>query len=319
MQVGSVEIYNRTGKIQREEFSGYNIVYAYDDSGRLTSVKKDGGGIGSNAPVETYLYSGGVCTQRVIYDASGNTQQTYYWTYDKKGNMTKERVVSLIPSVSGHGYSGKSEENTLFSEDGLKESYTFTSGDEYTKNEYGYDGNGNLVTDNSYRSSDGKDFRFSGATTYWYDEAGKLLRESRSDVTGDVYYLRVYELDEAGRPVTDTAYSSADRSEENRIFQYRFEYDEDGRLSFKAYYCGDDTVQTFYEYDEKGNCVSVSEKKYSSGSSGKTTVTYTEYDEHSNAVRETVKDPDETERISFVCSYEYYEDGKIRKKTNYIP
>ena len=46
------------------------------------------------------------------------------------------------------------------------------------------------------------------------------------------------------------------------------------------------------------------------------TVTAVTYDERGSAVQEVVRHGGE-ETVSFHCAYEYYQDGKIKTKTNY--
>ena len=96
-RVASVEIYNRTGKIQKEEFYAdpshpetvsYTVEYSYTDSGRLSSVERKGGGLGENRPIETYFYSGENCTRKILYDENGGTKSVTYWTYDRKNKLT---------------------------------------------------------------------------------------------------------------------------------------------------------------------------------------------------------------------------------------
>ena len=92
-RVASVEIYNRTGKIQKEEFFAdpahpdtvsYTVEYSYTDSGRLSSVERKGGGLGENRPIETYFYSGENCTRKILYDDNGGTKSVTYWTMTGK-------------------------------------------------------------------------------------------------------------------------------------------------------------------------------------------------------------------------------------------
>ena len=325
-RVESVEIYNRTGKIQRKDCYGYSsgsasvdysVIYSYDDSGRLVEVKKNGGGLGSNTPMETFMYSGDNCTQHVIFDSNGSTKQAVYYSYGKNGNLQKERTVTMIPSVSGYGYSGKTEEVTEYGEDGLAGEYFCSAPDGYSKDEFGYDSSGNLVTDNYYQSADGETYLFLESRTYVYDESGKALKETKTDASGVAYYVRVYEYNDSGNLVSDTAYSSQDLSEKNRIFRFDYEYNQAGLVSFELYVCGNESKQTYYEYDGQGCCTCISENRYSSGSLKGTSVTRTEYDSYCSPVKETLIRDDGTERVNFHSEYEYYDDGEVRKKTDF--
>lgn len=323
----SVETYNRTGKIQKEEFyaSGtsekvdYTVEYSYDDAGHLTEVKRTGGELGTNRPLETYLYSGNNCTQHVTYDSSGSTQKAEYRNYDKNGQLTKERVVTMLSSSTGTGYVGKSEDITEYDENGLAVLHTLTAPGEWSKNEYGYDPSGKLITDNYYVSSDGETWVFFQTTSYTYDDSGNLTRESQKEGTGTVFHVRIYEYDSTGNLLRDAVYSADDLAEEHCLSMTSYEYNSDGLCTFRSETEGTSSVQTFYEYDAGGNCTCVSETSYTGGTRIGTTVTKTEYDSRSNPVRETVTEPDGTVMVNYSCSYEYYEDGKIKKKSNYAP
>lgn len=321
--LSSVEVYNRTGRLQREDFydeSGkevsYSVEYSYNDSGLLTAVKKNGGGIGSNAPIETYLYSGDLCTQKVVYDERGATEKITYWKYDKDGTLTEIREVSS--RVSG-GKTGKTEEIRRFAADGTLSVSLFSSEDDFSKTEYGYDSQGNLITENNYRSSDGKEYLFVESVLREYDGDGRLTRLRNRDAGGTVYLLEALEYDEAGNLVSDCFYSSSQMTEEYRLSQQIREYDEEGRLSFEADYVDSDMVQTYYEYDAEGNVTCVSEKNYSGGKAVSSVVTRTEYDARSNPVRKTVRGPGDSEETEFVREYEYYEDGVVKRINNYRP
>ena len=324
--VRSVEIYNRTGKIQREEFyngtsadSGpdYTVEYSYNDAGLITSIKKTGSELGSNAPLETWLYSGNNCTQHVLYDENGSTKKALYWTYDKTGQLTKERIVTMLSSATGYGYSGKTEEITEYGEDGLAVLRTCTSPGEWTKDEYGYDSQGRLITDNYYCSSDGESWNFFETTSYFYDESGKLIRETEKEGTGTVFRVRVYEYNDAGSIVSDAVYSSEDLNGDSCLSRTEYEYNGAEQCTSEISYTGNRSVQIYYEYDAQGRCTCISETEYINGTKRGTTVTKTEYDSRSNPTGETVTEANGAVTENFRCEYEYYDDGKIKKKTNF--
>jgi len=325
-RVSSVEIYNRTGKIQREDLyavSGaenkirYSVEYSYDDSGRLTEVKQTGGELGSNRPVETYLYSGDHCTQHVVYDENGSTQKAIYWKYDKDGNLLTERVVTMLPTASGTGYNGKSEEITEYDGKGLAKQKTYAAGGSYSRNEYGYDAEGRRITDNSYYSTDGENYLFLETKAWEYDENGNILRELKKDSSGQPVYSRVFTYDPESHLLSDTVYSSGIPEDDNISTQCKYEYNQDGTCSFAVEFSGNRTIQTYYEYDGGGNCTCISETEYIDGIPQGTTVTRIEYDSRSNPVCEKETDPKGLEKTVFKCEYEYYDDGKIKRKTNY--
>ena len=325
-KIASVEVYNRTGKIQREDYydlssaSGsvsYSVEYDYTDSGSLSAVKKNGGGIGSNAPIESYFYSGQLCTRRILYDEHGSTKVVYYWTYDKKGVLLTEIIVSMIPDASGYSYLGKSEQITQFSEDGTAQFTTFSSPDGYSKDEFTYDEAGNLLTDKYSHSSDGETFRLFETRSFTYDADGNLTSKMYADALGNVTFLELLEY-KSGRLIRDTVYSSYDVTEENVVTRTVCEYNAAGLLSSKAEFRGKDSVQTYYEYDASGNCTLTGEQRFVAGVLAETKVTAAEYDAHGNPVRETEKINDGPEKVTAIREYGYYDDGKIKTITNYL-
>lgn len=325
-KIASVEIYNRTGKIQREDFydasdaqskQSYSVEYDYTDSGRLSAVKKNGGGIGSNAPIESYFYSGQDCTRRILYDEHGSTKVVYYWTYDKNGNLLTEKIVSMIPDASGYSYLGKSEQVTEFNEDGTAKLTTFSSPDGYSKDEFSYNDSGSLLTDKYYHSSDGETFRLFETRSFTYDENENLTSRMYADALGNVTFLELLEY-KAGLLVRDTVYSSYDVSEENVVTRTIYEYNASGLLSSKAEFRGKDSVQTYYEYDASGNCTVTGVQSFVAGKLAETKVTSVTFDAHSNPVRESVKYNDGPETLTACREYGYYDDGKIKTITNYL-
>lgn len=322
-KISSVEIYNKTGKIQREDFYteqgqvSHSVEYSYSDAGYLTEIKKTAGGLGSDKVMESRLYSGANCTQRIVYDANGSTQTVYYWTYDKKGNLTKARTVEMIPAANGYSYSGKAETITLYDGAGHAQQETYAAPGDYSRDEYEYDASGNLRKDSYFHSSDGKTFRLFDVILYEYDENGCLVSVQKSDSLGNVYETEVMEYSEEGLLRKDTLYSSAELTEENQILQYYYEYNDAGCCTFSAEYKGRDSKQIYYEYDASGNITVESEVRYSNGNPVESVITTRQYDTRSNLTRETVKRPDGVERLNLVCQYKYYSDGKIQTKTNF--
>ena len=324
-RISSVETYNRTGRIQREDFyeySGstasisYSEVYSYSDAGNLTEIKRSAGGLGSDKILESRLYSGGNCTQRILYDSSGSTQSVTYYTYDKKGVLTKERIVEMIPAESGYGSSGKTE-TVITYEDGLAAEKTVTAPGDYSRIEYAYTQEGLLCRESAYHSSDGKTFRLFDVYIYEYDASGELVRKISQDAQGTVSKTETWEYSDAGLLTQEASYSSADLTDSTRLSRTLYEYSEEGALTFSSTSEGEETVYTYYEYDSSGNLITESAVRYVAGELTDTAVTTRQYDARSNLVREATVSPDGTERVDLVCKYEYYSDGRIQSKTNY--
>lgn len=327
-KLSCVTEYNRMGKVLKESFydSGtgqlkYTVIYSYNDSGQPVNVKKTGPAFDTDKAVESYLYSGKLCTQRITYDDNGGTQEVVYMGYS--GSLLKsEKKQRLAPAADGKGYS-RVEEYREFNEDGSVSLFTFSAPGDYSKDEYEYDETGRLLRDTYSHSSDGETFRVYSVTVYEYaDETGLLIRECRLNRSEEAEFIRVYEYEDGtDRPAKIEEFASeADEEAKLPQQQQMFEYDEAGRITWKYTADSGGTTQIFYEYDDAGNLSCCSESVYSAENSEKrTTVTQTEYDSHSNPVRETVKRPDGVERVSFIREYTYYEDGKIKTCTDYDP
>ena len=328
-RVASVEIYNRTGKIQKEEFYAdpahpdtvsYTVEYSYTDSGRLASVERKGGGLGENRPIETYFYSAGNCTRKILYDENGGTKSVTYWTYDRKNNLTQEKVVSMLISENGYSYSGKAEEITDFNEDGTEKSRSYSAQGDYSRNEYEYGENGLLLVDRYFHSTDGETFRPFETWRFLYDASGRLTRQEKTDALGNVTYTESIEYDEAGKVLRDVTWPDAGLSEDTILLAKTYEYDDGGRLTGIEELSAEGEKHTYYEYDAGGNQTIVTTLTFNpEGEMTGKSVVATEYDERGNAVKETVRSGSAKETVSFHYLYEYYTDGKIRTKTKFAP
>jgi YD repeat-containing protein len=326
-RVASVEIYNRTGKIQKEEFYAdpshpetvsYTVEYSYTDSGRLSSVERKGGGLGENRPIETYFYSGENCTRKILYDENGGTKSVTYWTYDRKNKLTQEKVVSMLISENGYSYSGKAEEITDFNEDGTEKSRSYSAQGDYSRNEYEYGENGLLLVDRYFHSTDGETFRLFETWRFLYDSSGRLTRQEKADALGNVTYTESIEYDEAGNVLRDVTWPDAGLNEETILLAKTYEYDEGGRLTGIEELSAEGEKHTYYEYDSAGNQAIVTTLTFNpEGEMTGKNVLATEYDENGNAVKETVRNGSGKETVIFHYLYEYYTDGKIRTKTKF--
>ena len=323
-RIASVEVYNRTGRIQREDFYDeagktvlYSVEYTYTDSGQPSAIKRNGGGLGENRPIETYFYTGQNCTQRILYDANGGTQTVYYWTYDKKNIRLTEKVVSMILSENGYSYSGKKEELTTFNEDGTAKTTKVSLPGDYSLNEYEYGEGGRLLTDRYSHSSDDKTYRLFEVTSYTYNASGLPVRKTVTDGLGTVTEIEENEYDEEGNLLQNTVWASADQSEANMTEQRLYSYDEAGNLLALEETADGEKRYTFYEYDEAGKNTIITVVRYREDELIDKTVTVFTYDGHSNPVRQTIYLNGGKVETGFSCEYEYYDDGKIRTKINY--
>ena len=324
--IASIEVYNRTGKIQREDFYrysegkaavSYSIEYSYTDSGRLSSVRKNGGAIGENKAIESYLYNGDNCTQRIVYDENGGTSAVWYWTY-RKNRLISERLVRMILAENGNTYSGREEIITEYDEDGTAKSRSRSAADDYETDEYTYDEAGNLILDRYSHSSDGKTFRLFETTAYTYDAENRLIKRMVTDALEAVISTEILEYNDKGDIISDTTYQSGEIKDDNISLRKVYEYADNGMLNSLTEYAGEETTQTFYEYNSAGKITATTVQRASEGRPPEKTVTSVEYDTRQNPVRETVRSSDGSTTVSYFCSYDYYDDGKIRNKINYV-
>lgn len=326
-QVASVEVYNLTGNIQREEFypaegsgdAAYTVQYSYTDSGRLSEVtrKTGGDGLTQSRPVETRFYSGDNCTRRIVYDEMGATSVVYYWTYDAKGKMLTQKTVSMLLAENGYSYSGKSEEVIEYAPDGSEQARTFTAPGVWEKNKYTYGTTGRLLTDERYSSLDGEVYFLAGTKTYTYNDLGLLTGQWITDDAGKVTFAEAIEYNDAGKVLSDTAYPSAEFVKDNISWQKLYEYGEDGKLNMAAEFAGDEVTQLYYRYYEDGSISGTSEIRYVAGEQTERTDTENTYDERGNCVKTTVSVNGGKKQTTLECAYEYYSDGRIKSKTNY--
>ena len=112
--------------------------------------------------------------------------------------------------------------------------------------------------------------------------------------------------------------SSEEIKDDNIAARKVYEYTDGGMLNSLTEYVGEAATQTFYEYNAAGKTTITTVLKSSEGRPPEKTVTSVEYDSRQNPVLETIRYPDGTQKILSHCSYEYYDDGKILNKINYV-
>ena len=203
-------------------------------------------------------------------------------------------------------------------EDGTVREKKRSSPEDYETDEYEYDDAGNLLQDRYSHSSDGKTFRLFETRTYVYDSENRLTRQTKTDALGNIVTVELLEYNEKGNIVSDTEYSSEEIKDDNIAARKVYEYTDGGMLNSLTEYVGEAATQTFYEYNAAGKTTITTVLKSSEGRPPKKTVTSVEYDSRQNPVLETIRYPDGTQTILSHCSYEYYDDGKILNKINYV-
>ena len=322
-RVSTIVYYNKTGNIQREDIYSYDefgnasvsqqIVYAYNDRGKLTNIKREAGGPGYDKDIESYFYMGDNCTQKLIFNDNGSSSEVYYWKYYDSGSVKSEtHTIMLTPNV-------KNEEIKDFDEDGVLLKLTENTQEGYRYHDYIYDDEtGLLKEENISFSPTGKkkDTEPDGYRTYSYNENGLLSRTETYNSEGIVTRCILCEYDEKNNPVSTKTYASEEVSDATLISAVTKEYDALGELIFEA------TTDVFgngnsieYRYDSAGNIIRKTERSF--GTEESEITTETEYDIHNNPIKQTLSNSSGLKIIEFDCSYEYYDSGTIKICTYY--
>ena len=176
---------------------------------------------------------------------------------------------------------------------GLDEPYvlvreTFTSNGTVT--EYGYDENGDKISETVSYPDKPDETLYREYTTQYQEDGSKIVSESQTM------------LQATGEPIS------------SETFEY--EYNPDGLLTRKTGFSnGEYQDEILYEYDDNGNLLSQSEGKPGSGVTS-LAKSY-EYDESGNLTKETQYNS--AGEINQYWTYEYDENGKQTVKHNYNP
>ena len=247
--------------------SGYDhSVNTYDENGRPISYWYESDNYRERYDYfyDDLGYQVGESYEYVSYYEGGNWEQRRYTTsyYDVWGQLEKE-----IDVVSGTGYEGDevSEHNYTYDGDGnliLQETVTPYN---HTVMEYTYDERGFLVRDVSTYSETNIFI-----TEYVRDEEGRLLQTRGLDPDGSVRYSTDYERDENGNTLKETYVNGDYRAVTTYTYdemgnvlrrytdstdwdsESEYTYDEEGRPTSYTYYDGADLFTTLYTYDGEG-------------------------------------------------------------------
>ena len=322
-RISSIVYYNITGKIQREDFCEYDsagnasvgsqVVYTYNDRGKLTNIKREAGGPGYDKDIEAYFFMGENCTQKIIFNENGSSSEVYYWKYYDDGSVKSEtHTVMLTPST-------KNEELKEYDEDGILRRLTVTTPEGYTYTDYIYDEETGLLTEeNSFSSQTGKkaDYEPENELYYSYGEDLKIIKTVKKDRDGIPLENTSFEYDDAGNPVMEKLFYGGEPDENNLISKKTKEFDALGELIFESETDRNGNGSSMeYRYDSNGNVIRKTERSF--GESNSETVTETDYDIHNNPIMQTVSLNGGPKLTEFECSYEYYDSGAVKVCTYY--
>ena len=210
--------------------------------------------------------------------------------------QASEQAVSSAESQQESSQQAETQEESSAEEEnkvGLDEPYvlireTFTSNGTVT--EYGYDENGDKISETVSYPDKPDETLYREYTTQYQEDGSKIVSESQTM------------LQATGEPIS------------SETFEY--EYNPDGLLIRKIGFSnGEYQDEILYEYDDNGNLLSQSEGKPGSGVTS-LAKSY-EYDESGNLTKETQYNS--AGEINQYWTYEYDENGKQTVKHNYNP
>ena len=286
--IRSVESFNKTGKIQREDLYLYDssgkayvsktVNYTYDEQGRLASVIVPGNGVDVDKYRENDQYRDGRLFERILYDDFGTVCEKFNWYYHPNGALQTE-----YHSVITNGQ--KTTEQSDYDTAGR---LLTVSGDGWYRNTIYDELSGLPVREEKYTraSSPEEEDVLSSFTDYIYDDSARLSRQvTKTTVT-------VYNYDDAGHLTLETVFMPDDSSDDYLHSAVAYEYDDGGNMITKA-------ETTFY---------------------GEDTVTFTShysYDTHGNIIRETLELPSGAVNVISSRDITYYDDGTIKEIINY--
>lgn len=230
--------------------------------------------------ISTYDENGNMTSRKFGDDALARTE----YAYDERNNMIQERSYADDGSLRLESLYEYDDRNNLIREESIYEdSHGVT---EYTYNEV------NAVTSEKHYSNGDLDHEY--YCEYTYNEAGDLLTQDsvsgggpNSSYTGTIEYHAKYTYNEKGLLVSLIAGSALS---DTNIDNTRYEYDENGNLTYVLYLTDDGYInhERFYEYDADGNVIldHVSYENYEGGVKKSDSLTKYAYDEHGNMTME---------------------------------
>ena len=138
-----------------------------------------------------------------------------------------------------------------------------------------------------------------------------------TDGLGSVTEMEEIEYNDAGLPLQDTAWSSEEKTDDALISRKFYSYNEAGSLLTLEESTDGEKIYIFYEYNDSGKNTITTVVRYREEELVDKTVTVITYDSRLNPVEETVYLNGGRVETAYSCEYDYYDDGKIRTKTNF--
>ena len=196
-----------------------------------------------------------VVTHGYTKDADGKVTGETFWTYDDRGQLTREYEKDAdgkVTSETVHTYddNGQLRWTSELRHNIHGDTYTFT---------YTYDERGQLIKETS------QDSRGSDVTIYTYDAAGHETSRAESSNGSSQWDVDEKHWNDAGRLVLERTLLK-EGSQEYEYNRTTYTYDDAKNQMFAKYTdSGGPTDETVYTYDQYGNCVKESTEGYDAG------------------------------------------------------
>jgi hypothetical protein len=318
---GSLDPQTLVGSPEEDEL---HFVYEYNESEQI--IKKSA----LNAEDElqwyiTYAYDeSGNVAEKSKFDSEDAKQWSYTYEYSDEGQKVKESYLDSEGTLKWYNAfsyddTGKPAQKANFDgEDNLQWYLTYEydesgnlvrvsafNGDEALTayDEYSYDLQGQLIKRSHFESDPPGTVESAVqiyCITYTYDDAGRILEESKytgEGETGELEYKLVYHYDETGDGYYTYRYDASQQlvrrsryEEGDLLWEYRYTY-ESGNLTVKsAWFYGILLYTNTYTYDDEGLMTDVT----TTGSEGTVKYSYSLlYDEEGNLLTAEIRNGNE--------------------------
>ena len=219
------------------------FIYEYDSSGNEIYV------------TEYSEYEGEIYSKSCVkeYDANGNVLLETYFEDGEKGNYYE------------HEYDENGNEISFdcYDKNGWSTGYVMEYNDH------------NLCIKKQNHVADGEEKKASFFTEYFYDDNGNLIKEVDYDSDGKETSVKIYSLNEEGKPYYAEVKSSKDN---DNISRYYYTYDHMGNVVNETRCFEDKSISNIYEYDSQGRMIKYIQSASTSDGSGYTISEYSYYE-----------------------------------------
>ncbi len=265
----------------KEELSEFDEALAYLENGEDDKAYKILYDLKDNEKAQSMLKDFKIFYTKATTTSRGKTN-TFEYTYDDHGNLTKEirKYADGEVDTEEFVYNDKNQR--------VKAVYTDEYGVKYA--EYIYDERGDVVT---YFYTDETGYKTETNYSYVYDSNGNLLEKATQNG-----HTENYTYDENGNVLTK-AYDGETAEE--------YTYDSDGNMTkYVRIYSDGSRYEYEYTYDEKGNKITENYRD-TDGLSGVTSFTY---DDKNNLTNESCI----SGGVTYTTSYTYDPYGNLISK-----